>query len=87
MLALKNTNRVIDAFKKVHITFLILGQHCFCLVLSIFISMSFHMTFIVLEFPSLLILASLIEKSLNSQSLVLLPTCNSGERRSFSLFI
>lgn len=55
---------MIDAFKKIHITFCILRQHCFYLVFSIFNSTNFHIVFIVLEFPSLLILASLIEKNL-----------------------
>lgn len=56
---------MIDAFKKVCITFCMLRQYCFYLVSSIFNNMSFHIIFIVLEFPSLLILASLIEKDLN----------------------
>lgn len=55
---------MIDALKKVGITFYILRQCCFYLVLSIFSNMSFHIIFIVLEFPSLLILAYLIEKNL-----------------------
>lgn len=58
----KNTNGMINAFKKVRITFCLLRQYSFYLVLSIFNYMIFHIIFIVLEFPSLLILASLIEK-------------------------
>lgn len=53
---------MINAFKKVRITFCLLRQYSFYLVLSIFNYMIFHIIFIVLEFPSLLILASLIEK-------------------------
>lgn len=73
LLALKNTKMIIDAFKNVCITFCMLRQYCFYLISSIFNNMSFHVIFIVLEFPSLLILASLIEKSLNPWSPVLLP--------------